>query len=119
MTDAAVPDDLPYEEARDQLIEQAERNIEPPDRIAYGYKYRVCAWSAFACRAPSIQPRVQLLSPLLARDALVVRQVVCLAHKRVDGADGIAAFRRQRNEGVVEILGFAPGDFAAHRVCAV
>jgi hypothetical protein len=47
--------------------------------------------AALADAAPLGQPRIQAAAALLAREALVVGQVVGLAHEGVDGADGVAA----------------------------
>src|ERR1039457_4922465 len=54
-----------------------------------------------------------MLAPLGNRKALIVGQVVCLPHEGINGADGVAPLRRQRNKGVVEVLGFAARNSAA------
>src|ERR1017187_10975984 len=66
--------------------------------------------------SPIRLPRCQPPPALFAREALVVRQVVCLSHEGIDSADGIAPRLRQGNERIIEILGFAFGNCPALRI---
>lgn len=61
-------------------------------------------------------PGIKTAAALLARQSFVIGQVVGLAHERVNCADGVSPRFGQSHEGVVEILGLAPGDCAAESV---
>src|SRR5271170_3492285 len=65
---------------------------------------------------PVIEPGGQIRSALIEREGLIVGEVVGVAHKGVDGTDGIALVSGQRDEGVVEILSFFPSNFATYPV---
>ena len=69
-----------------------------------------CGCAGLRGAVPGCLPLLEILAALFARNALVVGEVVGLAHEGVDGADGVAARLGKGDEGVVEILGFAFGD---------
>ena len=96
--------------AVDQLVEQLKRNVEALGGVAHGQKHGIVDVAPPAALVPCCEPRIEAAPALLARQALVVGQIVGLAHEGVDGADGVAALKGQRDEGVIEILGFALGD---------
>jgi hypothetical protein len=62
---------------------------------------------------PCAKPTVEQAAALFSGQGFVVRKVVGLTHKSVDGADGVAASGWKSDKGVVKILGFTLGDGAA------
>src|SRR5579863_9069866 len=66
-------------------------------------------------RQPCAQPQLSLF----ARHALVIGQIIGLAHERVDRADRVAPCFRERDKRIVKILGFALGDRATFGVGAL
>ena len=69
-----------------------------------------CGCAGLRGAAPCGLPLLEIVAALFARNALVIGEIVGLAHEGVDGADGVAARLGKGDEGVVEILGFAFGD---------
>ncbi len=65
---------------------------------------------------PCLKPGVEIGAALIDGEGLVVGEIVGVTHEGVDRADGVALVRGQRNEGVVEIPGFFPGDFATDSI---
>ncbi len=106
-------------DAGDELVEQRERNIEARGCVAHGEKDRIGGRSALDGRMPAASHVFEAARRSSRGKAFVVGKIVGLAHEGVDGADGVAAFGGKRDEGVVEILGFALGDRAADGVGAM
>ncbi len=61
--------------------------------IAHGHKDRIAGGRAFASLMPRGKPLLQLAEAFLAGNALVVGEIVGLAHEGVDGADGVSSRR--------------------------
>ncbi len=102
-----------------QFVQQLQRNLEAPDRVAHGKENQIVRISAGGGRVPFGQPCMEQAAAFVAGHGLVVGEIVGRAHEGVDGADRIPARPGQRYEGVVEILGFAPGDGTALGVGAL
>ena len=65
---------------------------------------------------PGVEPRGQVGAALIERKGFVIREIVGVAHKGVDGTDGIALVSGQRDKGVIKILRLLASDLATDPV---